>query len=117
MATKQELEQENELLKARIASLEHELTLAKALAVPRTHNPLHHELARLLMAEPRSISELAEHFNREPRLISQWIFQLKSKHQAQIITMADGKKSLVNDIFNLTEQVVPQQLNALDEPS
>lgn len=100
MASKDELIQENELLKAHITRLEHDLAILRAsMAASARHNSFHYELACLLLEKPRSIQELAEHFNREARLISQWIFQLKTKRGAKIITLSDGKKSLLEQCF------------------
>ena len=107
--TKADLETEVDFLRNRVAELEQRNRHLEALVIrhathPRGINPLHYELAQLLLARPYTISELAEHFNREPRLISQWLFQLKAKFAAEIITLSDGKKQLQNDPFPGVDQ-------------
>lgn len=102
--TKIDLELENDFLRGRVAELEAKLRHTEALIIrhathPRGINPLHYELAQLILESPKTISELAEHFNREPRLISQWLFQLKAKFAAEIITLSDGRKELKKDPF------------------
>ena len=103
--TKADLETEVDFLRNRVTELEQRNRHLEALVIRHaTHpggiNPLHYELAQLILERPRSINELAEHFNREPRLISQWLFQLKSKYAAEIITTSDGKKQLQRDPFS-----------------
>ena len=59
-------------------------------------NPVYAELIAHLTKGPRSISELAEQMVRENRSVSQWLHSLKSKYGADIITLADGRKQLMN---------------------
>lgn len=107
--TKADLETEVDFLRNRVAELEQrnrhlEVLIIQHATHPRGINPFHYELAQLLLERPYSISELAEHFNREPRLISQWLFQLKSKFAAEVITLSDGRKQLQKDPFPGVEQ-------------
>lgn len=99
MATKVELEQEVEYLRIRVSELETENLALKATISSGCNNPMYFALAKLLQ-EPRTLKELSDYFSREPRLISQWIFTLKNKYKAEIITLSDGRKQLINDPFS-----------------
>ena len=79
----------------RIAELENEVEAMRA-ANSSTMNPVYQELIFHLIDSPKSISELAELMTRENRTISQWLHVLKVRYGANIITLADGKKQLVN---------------------
>ena len=79
----------------RIAELENEVE-AMRIANSNTMNPVYREVVAHLIEGPKSISELAELMTRENRTISQWLHVLKIRHGANIITLADGKKQLVN---------------------
>ena len=84
------LEQDNAELRHRIAVL----TSRKA---PR---PALVEMIRLLDEAPRTVPELSALLNQESRLISQWLHQLKTKYNAEVITYSTGKKGILNiDIF------------------
>lgn len=84
----------NEAL-ARITELENEVEAMRA-ANSNSMNPVYREVVAHLAEGPKSISELAEIMTRENRTISQWLHALKIRHGANIITLADGKKQLVN---------------------
>ena len=98
MATKDELQNEVDILRNQVEILKSQLAFAQA-SQGRGINPIYFQLAQLLLEEPKSISELSEHFGRDPRLISQWLFQLKTRYDAEIMTFPDGKKGLIKDPF------------------
>lgn len=77
---------------ARIEELEAEIAEMKQAKV----NPVYTELLNHLVEGPKTISELAELMVRENRTISQWLHAVKVKYGANIITLADGKKQLMN---------------------
>ena len=96
-ATARIAELENELNTAleSIAELESEIKAIRA-ANSNSMNPAYHELLAHLVEGPKSIGELAELLTRENRTISQWLHALKVRHGANIITLADGRKCLIN---------------------
>ena len=67
-----------------------------ASASPGTINPLHRELLEHLIDGPKTISELGGLMTRENRTISQWLHTVKVRLGANIVTLGDGRKSLVN---------------------
>ena len=84
----------NEAL-ARITELENEIKAVRA-ANSNAMNPAYQELLAHLVEGPKSIGELAGLLARENRTISQWLHALKVRHGALIITLADGRKCLIN---------------------
>ena len=92
-----ELEQENADLKEQL--------FATALRLSKKPvNPAYAEVIRLLKEQPMTIGEIAEAMRRENRLVSQWLHAIKTRYGANIITLADGKKQLMNgDELNLAE--------------
>ena len=86
---------------AYIAELELEIADLKRQA-SKKFNPLYRELLTYFLDGPRSIDELSTLMYRENRTISQWLHTLKMKHGAEIVTLNDGKKDIVNaaDILN-----------------
>lgn len=91
-----ELEQENTELKEQLATA---LRLSK-----KPVNPAYAEVIRLLKEQPMTIGEIAEAMRRENRLVSQWLHAVKTRYGANIITLADGKKQLMNgDELNLAD--------------
>lgn len=82
-------------LQAQVIDLQTQLREAQAANFGRI-NPVYVEMLTHLCEGPKSISELAELMLRDNRTISQWLHAVKVKHSADIITLADGKKQLVN---------------------
>ena len=80
------LQEENEALKAQITAL----TAAKR---PRRDLLV---LVKLLIEAPRTVPELSLAMEKETRLVSQWLHSLKTRYNANIYTLADGKKALHN---------------------
>lgn len=82
----------------RIKQLEKELELEKAKKTLRI-NPKYFALANYIRETPASIQELSLHFNTDSRSISQWIYQLKRQYNAEIITLSNGQKQMLNNPF------------------
>lgn len=108
VAREQELEQEIEDLtqqlreqKLREQKLEQEIEdLAQKLReCPAMRGGMNATCRRILQEiheEPKTISELAEILAKENRIISQWLYQLKSRFGVEIVTLHDGRKMLAN---------------------
>lgn len=86
LATIRMLQEENEALKAQIM---------KQTSAKRPHQNLIN-LIKTLIEAPKTVPELSRVMEKETRLISQWLHTLKTKHNANIYTLADGKKALQN---------------------
>ena len=89
------LQKENEALKAENAQLRSRTVAA---------SPIHVELAKLILAEPRTVTELSSAMTRENRYVSQCIYQLKQRYGTKIVTLSDGRK----EITDLGTLVLPE---------
>lgn len=91
----------------RIAELEKDLEAARA-ANAGTMNPVYTELLAHLIDGPKSISELAGLMTRENRTISQYLHALKVRYGADITTLNDGRKQLMN--AQIFQTAVPEEV-------
>lgn len=90
----QKLQEENEYLQKEVETLRNELQTSRIQRMKNTADI--NRLLLLLYEKPYTISELSKALGKEPRLISQWIFRLKTRFGAVIHTVGEGKKQLMN---------------------
>lgn len=90
------LEEKVELLEKENAELKQQIEELQRIAMKTVMNFNYAKVSFLINEQPRSISELAVIMLTDNRTISQWLHQLKSRFNAIITTLNDGKKKLEN---------------------
>lgn len=83
-------------LQAQNAELSQELEDVKNEIRRGKMNPAYKELVDFMAEGPKTFTQMSDFTMQDHRTISQWMYQLKSRWGAEIITLSDGRKELRN---------------------